>query len=787
MKSTSNSPDDWFTPGRFAIILLVLLCVAYPDVILGKNTFYFRDFGFFGYPLAYYHRESFWHGEIPLWNPLSDCGLPFLAQWNTLVLYPGSIIYLLFPISWSLGIFCLGHLFLAGMGMYWLAYAWTNNRLAASVAGLAFAFNGLSLSFLMWPNNVAALGWMPLVVLSVQRAWLEGGRMIILGALVGAIQMLSGAPEVILLTWVFLALLAATEASLGLASWIPKKSKSWPDRATTATDNQPVFQQIAWRFPLVVLLVVALAAVQLLPFIDLLRHSQRTPNFANADWAMPETGWANFLVPLFHTYQNRQGVHFQYGQYWTSSYYLGIGVFVLAVVAFCLVREKRIWFLGGITFLSLILALGDQGYLYAWLREAIPQFGFMRYPIKFVTLAAFSVPLLAGFAIRFYQELPAENLRAVWKGAGLLLLVFLSLITGIVWFGYHYSLVEEKWVATVKSALSRTAFLLLILGTIVSFRSLKRRESSLLARFGLLFLIASDVLTHAPRQNPTVSRAALEPGLLPLHQFDPQPRHGDSRAMLTPEADMKLRYAFTSNPLNDYLCSRLGLFSNCNLLDGIPKLNGFYSLYLREAAEVISMIYTTTNSPPSGLYDFLGVSQITRPGEYFEWTNRTSYLPLATVGQKPLFADEAAILASIQETNFNPRQVVYLTLEAKPYITATNQSGAEVLRARSSAHQIDLVVQTPSPTLLIVAQAFYHPWHAYVDGQNERIWRANDGFQAIQIPAGQHNVRFAYQDKQFLRGAVISGMTFVFCVLFWAGSRFFGLKGVEASATGENG
>ena len=152
----------------------MLLCVAYPDVILGKNTFYFRDFGFFGYPLAYYHRESFWLGEIPLWNPLSGCGLPFLAQWNTLVLYPGSIIYLLFPISWSLGIFCLGHLFLAGMGMYWLAYAWTNNRLAASLAGLAFAFNGLSLSFLMWPNNVAALGWMPLVVLSVRRAWLEG-------------------------------------------------------------------------------------------------------------------------------------------------------------------------------------------------------------------------------------------------------------------------------------------------------------------------------------------------------------------------------------------------------------------------------------------------------------------------------------------------------------------------------------------------------------------------------------------------------------------------------------
>ena len=77
-------------------------------------------------------------------------------------------------------------------------------------------------------------------------------------------------------------------------------------------------------------------------------------------------------------------------------------------------------------------------------------------------------------------------------------------------------------------------------------------------------LIAFDTLTHAPRQNPTVPRAAMEPGLLPLKQLNPKPAHGHSRAMLTPEADMKLRYAFSSQPLNYYICSRLGLFCNCN-------------------------------------------------------------------------------------------------------------------------------------------------------------------------------------------------------------------------------
>src|ERR1022692_3048650 len=127
--------DEWFTPGRFAVLLAVLTCVAYPDVISGLGTFFHRDFSVFGYPLAYYHRESFWRGEIPLWNPLNDCGLPFLAQWNTMTLYPLSLFYLLFPMPWSFEVFCLGHLLLAGVGMYCLAHRWTGNRVGAAVAG----------------------------------------------------------------------------------------------------------------------------------------------------------------------------------------------------------------------------------------------------------------------------------------------------------------------------------------------------------------------------------------------------------------------------------------------------------------------------------------------------------------------------------------------------------------------------------------------------------------------------------------------------------------------------
>src|SRR6266567_6075174 len=164
--SLNAEPDEiWLTPRRFALLLGLLIVATCPAVVFGRSTFIIRDYGMFGYPLAYFHRESFWRGELPLWNPLNYCGLPFLAQWNTLSLYPLSLIYLLLPLSWSLGIFSLSHFFLGGMGMYFLAHRWTQNRFAAAAAGLAFPFSALMLNFLMWPNHIATMGWLPWFVL----------------------------------------------------------------------------------------------------------------------------------------------------------------------------------------------------------------------------------------------------------------------------------------------------------------------------------------------------------------------------------------------------------------------------------------------------------------------------------------------------------------------------------------------------------------------------------------------------------------------------------------------
>jgi hypothetical protein len=394
--------SDWFTPARFGLLLAAFIVAAFPAVIFGNQSFVARDFGVFSYPVAYFHRACFWRGELPLWNPFNDCGTPFLAQFNTIALYPLSLVYLLLPLDWALSFFCLLHLWIAGMGMYFLCHRWTGNRFAAAVAGLAFAFNGLSLNLLMWPSHIATYSWMPWVLWSAEQGWQRGGRWLVATAVFGVLQMLSGGPETILMTWL-------VALSIMAIQWLRR-------------DGPRIL--LPGRFAVMVLLVTAVSAAELLPFLDLIAHSQRDKNYSTQDWSMPAMGWANFFVPLFGCILTRKGIYFQNDQYWTSSYYAGIAIVVLALVAIWRVRSWRVWLLAAITVLSVLIAVGQKGMVLHTIKLIFPSLAFMAHPIKFVFLAVLALPLLAGFAIAELLKpdspgcIPAAGTRKLLLGVG---------------------------------------------------------------------------------------------------------------------------------------------------------------------------------------------------------------------------------------------------------------------------------------------------------------------------------------------------------------------------------
>ena len=762
-ESRPGLAGDWLTGGRFAVILGLLIFAAFPLVVLGLQTFVVRDFGFFAYPLAYYQRECFWRGELPLWNPYNNCGVPFLAQWNTMPLYPPALIYLLFPLGWSLSFFGLLHLLFAGLGMYYLALRWTGNRLAAAVAGLIFAFNGLSLNLLMWPSHVATFSWMPWVVLSVERAWRGGGTRIVLAAFAGALQMLAGGPETIFLTWIMLLALWAVQFIHG------PQARSFPRNKTLL---EPSWAKALGRFVLIVMLVAALAAIQLLPFLDLASHSQRQEGYADTRWSMPGRGWANFLVPMVFGHIANMGVFFQYDQGWTTSYYLGVGTVLLALLAVWTARDRRVWLLSIAGCAALLLAFGDQTFVYRWLRFFIPQLGLVTYPVKFVLVVAFCAPLLSSFGVAQFQRLRSSSELGIEKRLVVLGSGLLALVGTILFWAWRWPLPNDNFQVTLRNGLSRAAFLLAVVALLVMLQRAVLPRAQRILPLALVLLLWLDVFTHEPAQNPTVPPGIYAPGLVRTRLgLQPQPALGKSRAMVTPAAELKFTQFAISAPKDNLLVKRLGLFADCNLLDDLPKVNGFFSLYPRECGELTSVLYGSTNADFPRVADFMSVSQITQPGKFFEWAARETFLPIVTAGQRPVYLDDTNAVRTFIRPDFDGRSMVILPPEAKALVSVTNHTSPRIIPGRFTAKSVDVEIEATEPSLVVISQTYYHRWRAYIDGHQTVLFRANYAFQAVEAPAGKHQVRLIYEDGALHAGAIISGTALAGCFVIWLRAR----------------
>jgi uncharacterized membrane protein YfhO len=153
-------------------------------------------------------------------------------------------------------------------------------------------------------------------------------------------------------------------------------------------------------------------------------------------------------------------------------------------------------------------------------------------------------------------------------------------------------------------------------------------------------------------------------------------------------------------------------------------------------------------------------------------------MPMVTAGQQPKFASEEETMAALGSSDFNPRTTVYLPREAANLVTATNTASAKVELKGYSPQSLAISVESPQPAMVVVAQTYYHPWHAYVDGRGMTLWRANHAFQALEVPAGKHEVKLVYEDRPFRVGAMISLVSLAVCVTAWRGRSKAGAEGI---------
>ena len=738
----NSQAERWSSFRWFALGLALLLGTQFNAVLMGAEAFTLRDFSMFGYPLAAQLQRSLFAGELPHWNSLTQCGTPFLAQWNTMCLYPPMMVAALLPLSWSLSVFCIAHQFLGGLGTWRLAHRFTGDRAAAGLAGFAYAGHGLVQSSLMWPNNIAALGLLPWVLLLVEAGCRDRGRAWFSAALVGALQMLTGGPEVILLTWM-------TAAGLvGVQAW---HQAGWTREAG---------RRLA-AFAGLAMMVSLLSAAQLLPFAELLQNSHRDAGFGGDHWSASAMAWANLLTPLFATIEAPGRIYYHQAQGWTHSYYAGMPVLALALAAPFLRRDRRLWIAAAGTLGFLLIAMGDAGGIYPVI-GGLPPFNLLRFPVKFLIPLTILLPVLG--AIGFARARRLDD-QAAWS-CDARRFTWLLLLIVLAWGAAFFAGFENDRIARadyVGNSLTRG--LLYALTVVLLVAVARGRRSAAFAPM-IVGVIALDLYSHQPNLAPTIPAHQYTARIPALEDLGRELATGDTRAALSSLAVRNLNANSLASKEDTLLLDRLALFGDCNLIDGLPKVNGFYSLYLKPYREVQTVFHAADDEPSQPIADFLGVSHVMRYAKMFHWTPRAGAMPLITGGQRPVFVSPEASLARFAATNFNPRAEVLLPEEIRPQVSAA-PTRVVISEIGRQANRIRFQATAETNALVVIAQAEYPAWRARVNGEPTPILRANHAFQAVAIGPGRTEVVLEFCDRRFEFGLLLSAAACCFCVGGW--------------------
>ena len=170
---TPWEPSDLQSVG----FLAAMTAVFFLKILLG-NAHLWEDFVYQWYPFRQYAATALASGELPLWNPYTVNGMPFLAEIQTEVFYLPMLALTLFVKNGHLDVYWLElvnvlHYFLAGAGMYLLAGSFSLRRMSALVAGTTFAFSGFLVTHAIHQVITGVAAWYPLLLFMMRKALQE--------------------------------------------------------------------------------------------------------------------------------------------------------------------------------------------------------------------------------------------------------------------------------------------------------------------------------------------------------------------------------------------------------------------------------------------------------------------------------------------------------------------------------------------------------------------------------------------------------------------------------------
>ncbi len=319
-------------------------------------TFFARDLTFLFHPMHVFTAENLQAGRLPLWNPHVSGGVYWVGQPQTGLFSPGHLPFWIFSFVPAFTLFQALHFLLSGLGGYLLVRSRCGPRWVALAAALLWSLNGFWRARVEFPPLLAVLTWTPWAVLFV--SGLKRGSASVGFAVTAALALLAG-------HWPHAAWMGAC-AGAALFALSPGRS-AW-GRAVAAGAAG-----------------AALAAVQVLPGLDLLAQSDRLASgFDRAVaglHALSPTGLLGLLSPVFSEIPAARYTGERF--FWLGCFYVGLVGFLLALDAGRRAPIRSRWAWGGLAAAGALLSLGGATPAYDFFFAHVPLFRGVRYPAQY--------------------------------------------------------------------------------------------------------------------------------------------------------------------------------------------------------------------------------------------------------------------------------------------------------------------------------------------------------------------------------------------------------------------
>jgi hypothetical protein len=730
-------------PWQAVTILALLVVIFFREILLG-TAFLWEDFLYFSYPVRNFAATSVAMGSLPLWNPYTFNGMPFLADIQTTVFYLPCMLLSLFTAGGKLSFYWLelmviAHYVLAGASMFYLARSFGMRNLAALFAGAAYMLSGFMIVHAIHQQIITMVAWYPLILLFFRYALTRKEWVwVFLTALVLGHSILAGYPQLSLYFYFFL-----------LVYFLFELLTTYRGRALL---SRPALS-IALKAGIIVALSVTVAMIQLLPTYEISGLSQR----AQITYEKSTEGtlaWSQILTLYFPKLFGTADAHGYnywgpgtYWYFWETCIYLGALPLLLAALSLVFVKKnKYVAFFWGYVIFSLMFALGDNLFIHRLFFNFVPGFATFRNPARMGIFLTFAAALLSGFTLNhlLYEERDARSNRRLLAtlgttiGAGVL--VWLLFLSGLLTDSAGALRNAQQLLAVARKEAFVSLVVLLVSGALVF--ALVRGIGVRAARLLLIPVFFVDMLLFGGSQNTSPT--------------DPKDYFGRTEALVRFFKEEGRSEIFRVNTRNS---QGMIMDRNQGMIDRIFMMEGYTPLALQRAHAPLS---------DTQAFDLLNVKYKTVTDERaraLAVARNETYFPRAFfLYQTHVVHGEAELVSYLKSPEFNHRTTA--VLEKDPGFTLTPAPGEPQWTARITGYEnnkIDLDLSTDRDGFLVLSEIFYPGWKAYIDGNETEIFCADYNLRGMFISRGNHKAVVRFESPSYRRGLWISLFTLLIC------------------------